>query len=68
MAVCSYDNPDTMRREAWKDGKLIMSMDASLFFLKESQKLIVPFQLGGHKWSAGRIWGDPAALEVVTTK
>lgn len=62
--VCTYDNPATMARECWQDGKLVVSYSAELFFLK---KWPVPRELyffGASigDWKTGQLVGDADAL------
>lgn len=65
MSVCTYDNPATMRRECWQDGKLLCSYCAMLYALK---KFPVPAELyffGANigDWKEGQLVGDKSAME-----
>lgn len=69
MAVCTYDNPDTMARECWQDGRLVCKYDASLWLLKRPawQTQPVPpehFFFGANigDWKAGQLVGDASAM------
>ena len=64
MPVCTYDNPDTMSRECWSDGKLLCAYSAELFFLKEWPLLPSEFFFGANigDWKTGQLIGDDAAL------
>ena len=65
VKTCTYDNPETMARECWKDGRLICHYGAELFLQHEVQKIppdklffganIGPFKLG-------QMIGDPEAM------
>jgi hypothetical protein len=65
MAVCTFDNPATMRRECWQDGRLLCSYAFELYVLKEWP---VPGRLyffGANigDWKTGQLVGDSAAME-----
>lgn len=69
MAVCTYDNPDTMARECWQNGRLVCKYNASLLLRKlrawETQP--VPgdgFFFGANigPWKAGQLVGDVSAM------
>ena len=66
MAVCTYDNPSTMARECWKDGRLLCHYQAILLppFAKEPIPADV-FFFGANvgEWHEGRIVGDSSAME-----
>lgn len=53
MNYCHFDNPDTMAHEVWEDGKLRLSICATLIDLKDSK--FRPFR-------AGHFIGDKAAM------
>lgn len=64
MNICTYDNPDTMRRECWQDGKPICSYSGDLFLRKEtipSEHLFFGANIG--RWKAGQLIGDKKAME-----
>ena len=65
MSVCVYDNPASMCREAWQDGKVIAHVSMDMLFSKDYK---------GHRrlffglackadWCTGKIvWGDANAM------
>lgn len=64
MNTCTYDNPATMHRECWVDGKLKCSYSFKLFFQKEP----IPgeyFFFGANvgDWKTGQLFGDIKAME-----
>lgn len=63
MACCTYDNPETMARECWQDGRLLCKYDASLL-LSRSPIPREYFFFGANigPWKEGQLWGDPAAM------
>ena len=55
--VCVYDNPETMRREAWRDGKLVCFATADLLLskgFKGDDKF--DFRLNCGPWKKGAFW------------
>ena len=69
MAACTYDNPDTMARECWQDGRLVCKYDAALLLrkLRLSETQPVPpehFFFGANigDWKAGQLVGDASAM------
>lgn len=69
MACCTYDNPNTMDRECWQDGKLLCKYSASLLQRALSphetqpipaERLFFGANIGG--WSSGQVVGDAAAM------
>ena len=64
MAVCTYDNPDTMSRECWQDGRLVCYYSACVLALKEwpvrERQLYLCANIGD--WVAGQIVGDKEAM------
>jgi hypothetical protein len=64
MTVCTFDNPDTMCREFWQDGKLICVYDYALLPLLASNPE-KNFFLGANigDWEAGRLVGDAKAMD-----
>lgn len=56
MPICLYDNPSTMRREAWQDGVLLSFVSFELFFLKTPTFAIpvIDFRLQGGPWEEGK--------------
>lgn len=63
MACCTYDNPETMARECWQDGRLLCKYDAALL-LSRSPIPREYFFFGANigPWKEGQLWGDPAAM------
>ena len=69
MAVCTYDNPATMRRECWQDGKLIRAYSVQLLLRalgpNESQPIPGKYLFFGANigdWREGQFVGDEAAM------
>ena len=64
MASCTYDNPATMARECWQDGKLIAKYNAALFDLPvwpiPARKFFFGANIGG--WKTGQLVGDKSAM------
>jgi len=63
MSVCTYDNPATMARECWQDGKLLCHYTADLL----SSKKRIPghlFFFGANigPWKTGQLCGDASAI------
>lgn len=66
MAVCTYDNPNTMARECWQNGRLLCFYRASI--LPPLAKKPIPadiFFMGANvgEWQECRIVGDSSAME-----
>lgn len=69
MKVAVYDNPYTMRREAWIDG----SMEGFISFSLLSQKGFnirnaagkIPWIIDDAPFSPGRIRGDKDAIDII---
>jgi hypothetical protein len=66
MAVCTYDNPATMRRECWQNKRLICAYSYRL--LQPFAKEPIPghlFFFGANigEWKTGQLIGDKSALE-----
>jgi hypothetical protein len=68
MHTCTYDNPDTMARECWQDGRLVCKYDTELFLrkLRPSETQPIPaehFFFGANvgDWCPGRLVGDARA-------
>lgn len=64
MAVCTYDNPCSMMRECWQNGKLQAAYAAELYALKEWPIPPHLYHMGANigDWKTGQIWGDKAAM------
>lgn len=65
MSACTFDNPDTMRRECWQDGKLVAFYSATLMLSKghwppPSHKFFFGANVG--PWTPGQIFGDRSAI------
>lgn len=65
MSVCTYDNPATMARECWQNGKIICHYKATL--LQPYAKEPIPaeyFFFGANigPWKEGQIVGNNAAI------
>jgi hypothetical protein len=62
--VCVYDNPGTMRRECWRDGRLLCFYTAALI---ESRQSIPPeflfFGANIGRWREGQYRGDLDAMK-----
>ena len=73
MACCTYDNPATMQRECWQDGKLILAYTAEFFlsrtlFERNAEcgcKVFFGANIGA--WEEGQISGDRNAMTITTT-
>lgn len=68
MTVCTYDNPATMRRECWQDGRLIHAYDSALYALMVWPVPARAYFFGANigDWKAGQMVGDPSARGDVT--
>ena len=65
MAVCTYDNPATMCRECWQDGKLLFSYSVALMMQKgcwppPPRHFFFGANIGD--WKLGQMVGDGAAM------
>lgn len=62
--ICTYDNPATMSRECWQDGKLLCHYQAHLFAIKPFPVPRELFFFGADigPWEKGRMVGDKAAM------
>jgi hypothetical protein len=66
IRVCVYDNPATMQRECWQNGKIICSYTASL--LPPFAKTKIPAHLlffGANigEWITGQLIGNKDAVD-----
>lgn len=66
MSVCTYDNPATMSRECWQNGKLLCSY--SMEILQPFAREPIPgeyFFFGANigPWNTGQLWGDIKEME-----
>ncbi len=64
MSVALYDNPATMCREAWRNGRLDGHLSASLLLNRSFRgDRSMPFWLNGaHPWKPGHVDGDSLAV------
>ena len=67
MSVCTYDNPDTMQRECWSDGKLVCAYHFRLLMdmeKRECPRFSKVFFWGANigPWEMGQIVGDSEAI------
>lgn len=64
MSSCTFDNPATMARECWQDGKLICHYKAILFFIDPFPIPSEYFFFGANigPWKEGQIVGDKTAM------
>ena len=64
--ACTYDNPVTMMRECWQDGRLQAAY--SLTSLYQVNGPMPPYlvHMGANigPWKTGQLFGDSEALEV----
>jgi len=65
MATLTYDNPATMYRECWQDGKLLCSYSVALMNLKGQwppppRSFFFGANIGD--WKTGQMVGDSAAM------
>ena len=77
VKTCVIDNPNTMARECWQDGKLIYSYSSLLFITKSvrdpaktawddlpAERVFFGAAIG--PWKEGQIVGDIAAMPITT--
>ncbi len=64
IKTCTYDNPATMCREAWRDKRLIAHITAEFLFRKPSvhHRFIIHMGLNVGDWKEGQKIGDPEAI------
>ena len=62
--ICTYDNPATMCRECWQDGKLICSYSYTFFSFEKCQIPVKNFFFGANIgiWIEGQIIGNSEAI------
>ena len=58
MKVCTYDNPATMQREYWQDGKLLRAYSFEVLPLLTKDPVT-----GEGPWYSGWLVGEPEAME-----
>ena len=65
MSVCTYDNPTTMNRECWQDGKMICHYAFNLLppFAREPIPAnLFFFGANTGEWEMGKLVGDAEAM------
>lgn len=63
MPVATYDNPDTMDREAWQDGRLVAKVSARLLLSKDFRgDRSMFFGLNAGDWNPGQLLGSREAI------
>lgn len=64
VKTCTYDNPATMCREAWRDKRLIAHVTAEFLFQKPTicHRIVIHMGLNVGDWKEGQILGDPEAI------
>lgn len=63
MKVCTYDNPATMQRECWQDGRLICSYSMQIIELGNIPAEHFFFGANVGKWKTGQLFGEIEAME-----
>lgn len=65
MSVCTYDNPATMQRECWQDGRLLCAYSAEFWALKRWRIPAHIFFFGANvgDWKTGQLFGDIDAMD-----
>jgi len=65
MNVCTYDNPDTMCRECWQDGQLLVHYSAELLMMGPNAIRSEYYFFGANvgPWKTGQMIGDIEAME-----
>ena len=61
MLVCVYDNPATMSRECWQDGKLLCLYTAEVIGTVPGEYYFFGANIG--PWVTGQLVGNPKAME-----
>jgi hypothetical protein len=68
MTAAVYDNPATMRREGWQDGRLEGFVSRSLMESRGFRESgLMPWWLNVGNWSPGKVHGDPCAVGPLNT-
>lgn len=62
MSSCVYDNPATMSREFYGDGKMICAYAAELLCSEEMHAMRLTNIFGAGDWNSGQLIGDIRAL------
>lgn len=69
MAVCVYDNPFTMRREAYHEKELKCFISAGLMGSNQFHgHKDLPFMINAGRWQSGRVRGHLHALPDIYRK
>jgi hypothetical protein len=61
MKVCVYDNPDTMARECWRDGEIILQYSSSFLLQRVQPKINFIANIGD--WKVGQMIGTKEAIK-----
>ena len=64
-AVCVYDNPKTMARECWRDGRLTCCYSYELLPPISRDPIPAEYYFFGANvgnWTPGQVVGDPSAV------
>lgn len=62
MSSCVYDNPATMSREFYDDGKMVCTYTAELLCSEEMRAMGFTNIFGAGDWNSGQLIGDIRAL------
>jgi hypothetical protein len=68
VSACSYDNPSTMQREAWIDGRRIGGLSAHMIFSRNGlrmRRFVIPLELSlgpADDFRSGAVYGDINAI------
>ena len=64
LKTCTYDNPATMCREAWRDKRLIAHITAEFLFQKPAiyPRFVIHMGLNIGDWKEGQKIGNPEAI------
>lgn len=75
MKTCTYDNPETMQRECWQDGRLIAAYSMDAMMRKPAPGVSQPipgeylfFGANVGDWETGRLIGDAGAMPSVSSR
>jgi hypothetical protein len=63
IKTCVYDNPNTMAREAWMNGRLLCHVTAEFLELAViPTRFVIDMRLNVGRWKEGQKLGDPEAI------
>ena len=63
MSFCVYDNPQTMMREAWQNGKCLEAISWLVIeLIVEYPSNKFPFYFNHGPFKKGQVWGDEKRL------